>query len=63
MPSVVNNIDWGRGPILLSEHDARKRIYMAIKEFPGTSVFKGEMITYPPDTSAPEHCHIGVEHF
>ncbi|MFL2781744.1 MAG: cupin domain-containing protein [Rhodospirillales bacterium] len=63
MPSMLNSVDWTREPILESEHDARKRIYMATKELAGTHAFKGEMITYPPDTSAPEHHHIGAEHF
>jgi hypothetical protein len=60
MPNAVNSIDWGQETILVSEHDARKKIYMVTKELPGTNVFKGEMITYPPDTSAPEHHHIGA---
>ena len=29
----------------------------------GTQAFKGEMITYPPGAAAPEHHHVGAEHF
>ena len=36
---------------------------MATMELPGTNVFKGKMITYPPDTSTREYHHIGAEHF
>ena len=63
MPSVLRHTDWTREPILESEHDARKRIYVATPALAGTNAFKGEMITYPPGTSAPEHHHVGAEHF
>jgi quercetin dioxygenase-like cupin family protein len=63
MPRVLRHTDWTREPILESEHDARKRIYMATPALAGTNAFKGEMITYPPGTAAPEHHHVGAEHF
>jgi oxalate decarboxylase/phosphoglucose isomerase-like protein (cupin superfamily) len=36
---------------------------MATPALAGTKAFKGEMITYPPGASAPEHHHEGAEHF
>ena len=63
MPKNLRHTDWTREPILESEHDARKRVYMATPALAGTNAFKGEMITYPPGTAAPEHHHIGAEHF
>ena len=63
MPRGLRHTDWTREPILESEHDARKRIYMATPALAGTNAFKGEMITYPPGTAAPEHHHVGAEHF
>ena len=63
MPKQVCYTDWTREPILESEHDARKRIYLATPTLAGTNAFKGEMITYPPGTAAPEHHHVGAEHF
>jgi quercetin dioxygenase-like cupin family protein len=63
MPGELRQVDWTREPVLESEHDARKRIYMATKALAGTHAFKGEMISYPPGTAAPEHHHIGAEHF
>jgi quercetin dioxygenase-like cupin family protein len=63
MPATVRTVDWTREPVLQSEHDARKRVYMATPALAGTHAFKGEMITYPPGTAAPEHHHVGAEHF
>ncbi|KAA9005080.1 cupin domain-containing protein [Histidinibacterium aquaticum] len=56
-------IDWSREPILQSEHDSRNRIYMATPALVGTDAIKAEMVTYPPGTAAPEHHHVGAEHF
>jgi quercetin dioxygenase-like cupin family protein len=63
MPDELRQVDWTREPVLESEHDARKRIYMATPALAGTHAFKGEMISYPPGTAAPEHHHVGAEHF
>jgi quercetin dioxygenase-like cupin family protein len=63
MPGGVRTVDWTREPVLQSEHDARKRVYMATPGLTGTKAFKGEMISYPPGTAAPEHHHEGAEHF
>jgi quercetin dioxygenase-like cupin family protein len=63
MPQILRHINWTREPVLKSEHDARKRIYIATLRLTGTNAFKGEMITYPPGAAAPEHHHVGAEHF
>ena len=63
MPGELVHVDWTREPVLQSEHDARKRIYMATPGLANTKAFKGEMISYPPGTAAPEHHHVGAEHF
>jgi len=63
MPTELRHVDWTREPVLQSEHDARNRIYMATPGLAGTKAFKGEMISYPPGTAAPEHHHVGAEHF
>ena len=55
--------DWTREPVLDSEHDARKRIYLVTPELFGTKAVKGEMIIYPPGTAAANHHHEGAEHF
>ena len=55
--------DWTREPVLDSEHDARKRIYLVTPKLFGTRAVKGEMIIYPPGTAAAEHHHEGAEHF
>ncbi|MFL2546100.1 MAG: cupin domain-containing protein [Candidatus Rariloculaceae bacterium] len=62
-PSEVQTTDWSHEPVLQSEHDARTRIYMATRTLTGTSAYRGEMITYPPNTQAPAHHHEGAEHF
>ncbi|MGB0571439.1 MAG: cupin domain-containing protein [Alphaproteobacteria bacterium] len=63
MPGELVHVDWTREPVLQSEHDARTRVYMATPGLAGTKAFKGEMISYPPGTAAPEHHHVGAEHF
>lgn len=63
MPDGLRHVDWTREPVLQSEHDARTRVYMATPALAGTAAFKGEMISYPPGTAAPEHHHVGAEHF
>ncbi len=55
--------DWTREPVLDSEHDARKRIYLVTPKLFGTKAVKGEMIIYPPGTAAANHHHEGGEHF
>jgi quercetin dioxygenase-like cupin family protein len=55
--------DWTREPVLDSEHDARKRIYLITPKLFGTKTVKGEMIIYPPGTAAANHHHEGAEHF
>jgi hypothetical protein len=55
--------DWMREPVLDSEHDARKRIYLVTPKMFGTKAVKGEMIIYPPGTAAANHHHEGAEHF
>lgn len=56
-------IDWSTEPVLLSEHDSRRRIYLASTGLWGTEAVKGEMITYPPGASGAPHHHEGAEHF
>ena len=56
-------INWFKEPVLNSEFDNRKRIYVMSEALANTSVAKGEIIIYPPNTSAPEHYHVGAEHF
>jgi quercetin dioxygenase-like cupin family protein len=56
-------VDWTREPVLDSEHDARKRIYVVTPKLFGTKAIKGEMIIYPPGTQASNHHHEGAEHF
>jgi len=68
-PGVTKNppafclTDWTREPVLDSEHDARKRIYLVTPKLFGTKAVKGEMIIYPPGTAAANHHHEGAEHF
>jgi len=56
-------VDWMREPVLDSQHDARKRIYVMTPKLFGTKAIKGEMIIYPPGTEASNHHHEGAEHF
>ncbi len=62
-PPPMRVVDWTREPVLDSEHDARKRIYVATPKLFGTTALKGEMIIYPPGTRASNHHHEGAEHF
>lgn len=62
-PEFCVRVDWSTEPVLNSEHDTRKRIYLASPALWGTDAVKGEMIIYPPGASGAEHHHIGAEHF
>ncbi|MYZ48733.1 cupin domain-containing protein [Propylenella binzhouense] len=62
-PPALRILDWTREPVLDSEHDARKRIYLATPRLFGTHAIKGEMIIYPPGTSGANHHHVGADHF
>jgi quercetin dioxygenase-like cupin family protein len=62
-PPPFKIVDWTREPMLDSEHDARKRIYVATPKLFGTKAINGEMIIYPPGTEASNHHHEGAEHF
>ena len=66
LPAVslpVRIVDWTQEPVLDSEHDARKRIYLVTPKLTGTKAVKGEMIIYPAGTEASNHHHEGAEHF
>jgi quercetin dioxygenase-like cupin family protein len=62
-PPAFRVVDWTREPVLDSEHDARKRIYLVTPKLFGTKAVKGELIIYPPGTAAANHHHEGAEHF
>jgi quercetin dioxygenase-like cupin family protein len=62
-PPPLRVVDWTREPVLDSEHDARKRIYLVTPKLAGTAAIKGEMIIYPAGTAAANHHHEGAEHF
>jgi quercetin dioxygenase-like cupin family protein len=62
-PPPFRLTDWTHEPVLDSEHDARKRIYLVTPKLFGTKAVKGEMIIYPPGTAAANHHHEGAEHF
>jgi quercetin dioxygenase-like cupin family protein len=62
-PPALQITDWSREPVLDSQHDARKRIYLVTPKLSGTRAIKGEMIFYPPGTAAANHHHEGAEHF
>ncbi|CAM9985129.1 unnamed protein product [Phaeothamnion confervicola] len=62
-PPPFRTVDWQREPVLDSQHDARKRIYLVTPKLFGTKVLKGEMIIYPKGTMAANHHHEGAEHF
>lgn len=62
-PPAFRIVDWTREPVLDSEHDARRRIYVATPKLFGTRAIKGEMIIYPAGTEASNHHHEGAEHF
>lgn len=65
MPAALafHCIDWTKEPVLDSEFDARKRIYLATPKLCDTTVVKGEMILYPAGTAAVSHHHEGADHF
>ena len=62
-PPEFRVVDWTREPVLQSEHDARKRIYLVTPKLFGTKAIKGEMILYPSGTTGANHHHEGAEHF
>ncbi|HET7912597.1 MAG TPA: cupin domain-containing protein [Pseudolabrys sp.] len=62
-PPPFRVIDWQHEPLLQSEHDARKRIYIVTPKMFGTRAIRGEMIIYPPGTECPVHHHQGGAHF
>ncbi|MBZ5703086.1 MAG: cupin domain-containing protein [Acidobacteriia bacterium] len=62
-PPRFRVVDWTREPVLSSQHDARQRIYLVTPKLFGTKAIKGEMIIYPPGTTAANHHHEGAEHF
>lgn len=62
-PPPLKVVDWQREPVLASEHDARRRIYLATPKLFGTHAVKGEMIIYPPGTCGANHHHVGADHF
>jgi quercetin dioxygenase-like cupin family protein len=63
LPPRLRTVDWTCEPVLDSEHDARKRIYLVTPRLSGTRAIRGEMIIYPPGTECPNHHHEGAEHF
>lgn len=60
---LARRVDWSTEPVLDSEHDTRRRIYLASTGLWGTEAVKGEMIYYPPGSSGAPHHHEGAEHF
>ena len=62
-PPEFRVVNWTREPVLQSEHDARKRIYLVTPKLFGTKAIKGEMIIYPKETTGANHYHEGAEHF
>ena len=62
-PPQLKIVDWTREPVLDSEHDARRRIYLVTPKLFGTKAIRGEMILYPPGTECPNHHHEGAAHF
>ncbi|MBI1205638.1 MAG: cupin domain-containing protein [Rhodopseudomonas sp.] len=62
-PPPFRIVDWQNEPLLQSEHDARKRIYLVTPKMFGTRAIRGEMIIYPPRTECPRHHHNGGAHF
>ena len=64
IPFDIHSVDWSVEPVLLSEFDTRKRIYLASSGlWNGISCVKGEMIIYPKGGTAPLHHHQNTEHF
>lgn len=62
-PPPFRMLDWREEPLLKSEHDARKRIYIVTPKMFGMRAIRGEMIIYPPGTECPVHHHEGGAHF
>jgi quercetin dioxygenase-like cupin family protein len=62
-PPRLRIVDWRNEPVLASQHDARRRIYVVTPKLFGIRAIKGEMIIYPPGTRASNHHHEGAEHF
>jgi mannose-6-phosphate isomerase-like protein (cupin superfamily) len=62
-PPPFRLVDWRDEPLLQSEHDARKRIYIVTPKMFGIRAIRGEMIIYPPGTACPVHHHEGGAHF
>jgi len=62
-PPPFRVMDWQDEPLLQSEQDARKRIYIVTPKMFGTRAIRGEMIIYPPGTECPVHRHEGGSHF
>ena len=64
IPFKTHSVDWSVEPVLLSQFDSRKRIYLASPGlWQGLSCVKGEMIIYPKGGTAPLHHHENAEHF
>jgi quercetin dioxygenase-like cupin family protein len=62
-PPPFRIIDWQDEPLLQSEYDARKRIYIVTPKMFATRAIRGEIIIYPPGTECPVHHHRGGAHF
>jgi quercetin dioxygenase-like cupin family protein len=62
-PPPFHVIDWQDEPLLQSEYDARKRVYIVTPKMFRTRAIRGEMIIYPPGTECPVHHHQGGAHF
>jgi quercetin dioxygenase-like cupin family protein len=65
MPSELafRCVNWTEEPVLDSEFDARKRIYLVTPKLSNTTAVKGEMVLYPAGTAAVSHHHEGADHF
>jgi quercetin dioxygenase-like cupin family protein len=61
--SEAKFVDLSTEPLLQSEHDERKRIYMASKALFGTTALAGEIVIFPPGSAGKNHHHTGTEHF
>lgn len=60
---LARRVDWSTEPVLDSEHDSRRRIYLASTGLWGTEAVKGELIIYPAGAVGAPHHHEGAEHF
>jgi quercetin dioxygenase-like cupin family protein len=56
-------VDLSTEPLLQSQHDERKRIYIASKSLFGTTALAGEIVIFPPGSAGKNHHHTGTEHF